>query len=116
MSRKGKFIGWIFVFGLVVYFIIGTVAIWHYFPWMFSGPPSSARGVAWIVAIVLLVPLFIVFITPIFAMSGWRKYLMLKRARNGCCGHCGYDLRASKDRCPECGEMTPLYGPHQKSK
>ena len=32
-----------------------------------------------------------------------RERWTVKANNSGCCPHCGYDLRATLDRCPECG-------------
>ncbi len=43
-------------------------------------------------------------ITPCGWLSVWlRRRRQQRPAAAGCCLKCGYDLRASKERCPECG-------------
>jgi hypothetical protein len=43
-------------------------------------------------------------ILPLILISKWRKRQNAKRM--GLCSHCGYDLRATPDRCPECGKVA----------
>ncbi len=54
--------------------------------------------------------LFISLATTAAAWRGWnRMTLPTRRARRGLCMKCGYDIRATPNRCPECGAtVTPL--------
>ena len=67
---------------------------------MSSGPGlTSIRHVCapyWMILSVFLIALVVLILVSQKARQVWRRRL-------GLCGACGYDLRASKDACPECG-------------
>ena len=65
--------------------------------------PTNTPRSAWGKEVV--VPLWALF-PWIAALPGWRGWRWWRRRRRyaaGLCQCCGYDLRASPDRCPECG-------------
>jgi hypothetical protein len=63
-------------------------------------------GIPYWAAWVMWLPLFI------FVSRRRRERIRRDRIVKGLCPTCGYDLRATPDRCPECG-MIPLNKPNQ---
>jgi hypothetical protein len=72
-------------------------------PWSMTnhGGPTRHFDMAgvphWGAALVLALPAL---------LPAWRRYLRWRSSGRGLCTTCGYDLRASPERCPECGTLT----------
>ena len=66
-------------------------------------PPSAAYGVAvphWMI-------IFACGVLPAWwALDRRRRRAQARRRTAGLCTRCGYDLRESRGRCPECGQAT----------
>ncbi len=75
--------------------------------WRLRGPRDFETK--WVPSIgedYLFIPLWIpsVLFSFVFAISYTPFHRRRKRKKLGLCLKCGYDLRGSKDRCPECSE------------
>jgi len=53
------------------------------------------------VRVPLWLPLFLLAVLPATRFTAWWK--LRRRVARGACRNCGYDLRATPERCPECG-------------
>ena len=73
-------------------------------------PPRLQRGQAYPQGWYMIMPLWIPSLA--FGSLLYLSYLPLRRRRErkklGLCIKCGYDLRGSKNRCPECGQPFDL--------
>jgi hypothetical protein len=51
------------------------------------------------------VPMYVPMVGTALLPLVWLCRRAHRRSRAGCCPRCGYDLRATPDRCPECGAV-----------
>jgi hypothetical protein len=75
---------------------------WLGFEWN-SGPWVGFLEKQWSIGLPHWVPAIILLLPPVVATFRWRK--QRRRKQEGLCAVCGYDLRATPDRCPECGTV-----------
>jgi hypothetical protein len=77
----------------------------------YNGEPSYL----WAIRSDFNVPYWVVAVLagvfPLLSIKVAIRWLRSRRhARAGCCRNCGYDLRATPDRCPECGTVPASCG------
>jgi len=58
----------------------------------------------------IVLPMWLVLLPTALPLVAWWRHRRRASRNTGKCPQCGYDLRATPDRCPECG-MVPQISP-----
>jgi hypothetical protein len=70
---------------------------------------DSRLSTTWIIGVPFWLLCLLTAAPPLaFAASSRRKRIQAARRKSRLCLSCGYDLRASTHRCPECGTPIPV--------
>jgi hypothetical protein len=62
-------------------------------------PPGRSGWDRWLIVL----PMWLVLLICATPLGLWWRYRQRWAAATGICRRCGYDLRATPERCPECG-------------
>jgi hypothetical protein len=76
-------------------------------PWFFAGPSTGGKPVPqynWSEVFGFPYSVAVAATAPLPALRAMKRMKRRLRASKGLCTRCGYDLRATPDRCPECGD------------
>jgi hypothetical protein len=80
----------------------GAQIVWT--PWE-DGPPMIKTLDEFSAGLPTVIPFVLAALLPLRVLSRLRRRARL--SREGRCANCGYDVRATPDRCPECGTVPP---------
>jgi hypothetical protein len=70
---------------------------------------DGSDGAGWIAAVSWrLVPFMVASLSAGWLAGIGVRRVARRRPRVGCCPTCGYDVRATPERCPECGTSLAL--------
>ncbi len=83
--------------------------LWRGFGFYFDRSGNTfQRDKRWMIGAPMALPTTLLAFPPMFAAyRALRRARATFRSRNSFCVACGYDLRATPGRCPECGRPSP---------
>jgi hypothetical protein len=73
-----------------------------------TGPLNAGAPPSTVVGVPLWLPALLTAIAPVVWLAHIPARRRRRRLERGQCIHCGFDLRATPARCPECGAAGPV--------